>query len=62
MIGATGVALSPIAPRGKVFVHGEYWDAVSHTAIERDAAVTVTAIDGLTLTVEPAPGPKGDTR
>jgi membrane-bound serine protease (ClpP class) len=53
MIGETGVALEPIAPRGKVLVHGEYWDAVSRAAIERDARVRVTAIDGLTLTVEP---------
>jgi membrane-bound ClpP family serine protease len=42
-------------------VHGEYWDAVSRTAIEEGAGVRVTAIDGLTLTVESAPKKEGGT-
>jgi membrane-bound ClpP family serine protease len=28
MIGETGSAVTELAPEGKVFVHGEYWDAV----------------------------------
>jgi membrane-bound serine protease (ClpP class) len=59
MLGALGVVLESLAPRGKVLVHGEYWDAVSRTLLERGAEVRVTAIDGLTLTVEPAPKKEG---
>ena len=29
MVGETGAAVTPLAPEGKVFVHGEYWDAVA---------------------------------
>lgn len=59
MVGAPGVVLEPLAPRGKVMVHGEYWDAISTTALARGATVRVTAIDGLTLTVEPAGATEG---
>jgi membrane-bound serine protease (ClpP class) len=54
MIGQTGQALTPLAPRGKVFVRGEYWDAVAAHPMPPGARVKVTAIDRLTLTVEPA--------
>ena len=29
MLGEIGTAVTPLAPGGKVFVRGEYWDAVS---------------------------------
>jgi membrane-bound serine protease (ClpP class) len=54
MIGQTGQALTPLAPKGKVFVRGEYWDAVAAHPMPPGARVKVTAIDRLTLTVEPA--------
>ena len=38
---------------GLVFVHGELWRAVSHTAIPSGARVRVLRVDGLTLVVEP---------
>jgi len=53
MIGETGAAVTELAPEGKVFVHGEYWDAVAATPVAAGARVTVTAIDRLKLTVEP---------
>jgi membrane-bound serine protease (ClpP class) len=53
MIGETGVAASPLAPDGMVFVRGEYWNAVSPAPLPVGARVRVTAIDGLRLTVEP---------
>ena len=53
MLSEIGVAYTPLAPIGKVFVHGEYWDAESTRPIEKGAAVKVIAIDGLRLTVEP---------
>lgn len=53
MIGEEGVACTPLSPRGKVFVHGEYWDAVSPVSVAAAAPVRVTAVNGLTLDVEP---------
>jgi len=53
MIGETGAAVTDLAPAGKVFVHGEYWDAVSPRPVSAGARVQVTSIDKLKLTVEP---------
>jgi len=55
MIGQTGAAITDLAPEGKVFVHGEYWDAVSASPLPAGARVRVTAIEHLKLTVEPVP-------
>lgn len=41
------------APKGKVFVHGELWEAVSSENIPVGATVRVKSVDGLTLEVEP---------
>ena len=56
MIGLVGTAMTQLAPAGKVFVHGEYWDAIALRPADVGARVTVTAIDGLKLTVEPESG------
>jgi membrane-bound serine protease (ClpP class) len=53
MIGETGAAITELAPEGKVFVHGEYWDAVSPQPVAVGGRVRVTAIDKLKLKVEP---------
>jgi membrane-bound serine protease (ClpP class) len=53
MIGLVGTAITSLAPEGKVFVHGEYWDAVAVRPADAGAHVKITAIDGLKLTVEP---------
>ena len=53
MIGQLGAAITELAPAGKVFVRGEYWDAVSLKPAAVGASIRVTAIDKLTLTVEP---------
>ena len=53
MVSEIGVAYTPLAPSGKVFVHGEYWDAECTRPVEKGASVKVIAIDGLRLTVEP---------
>lgn len=53
MLNEIGVARTPLAPEGKVFVRGEFWDAISTTAVDAGARVRVVAIDGLTLKVEP---------
>jgi membrane-bound serine protease (ClpP class) len=53
MLEEIGVARTSLDPTGKVLVHGEYWDAVSSAAVEPGAQVRVTAVNGLTLSVEP---------
>ena len=53
MVGITGSAVTELAPEGKVFVHGEYWDAVAAKPVAPGAPVRVTAIEKLKLTVEP---------
>jgi membrane-bound serine protease (ClpP class) len=53
MIGETGAAITDLAPSGKIFIHGEYWNAVSPRPVAAGARVRVTAIDKLQLTVEP---------
>lgn len=59
MIGATGAAVTELAPEGKVFVHGEYWDAVAPQPVAAGSPVRVTAIHQLKLTVEPVAGRLG---
>jgi membrane-bound serine protease (ClpP class) len=59
MIGQIGAAVTELAPAGKVFVHGEYWDAVSLKPAAVGASIRVTAIDKLKLTVEPVPRQEG---
>lgn len=51
MIGRTGEAKSRIAPAGKVFVEGEYWDAESDEVIEEGERVKVIALKGMKLKV-----------
>jgi membrane-bound serine protease (ClpP class) len=54
MVGQIGNAITELAPDGKVFVHGEYWDASSPRPVASGGAVRVVAVDSkLKLTVEP---------
>ncbi|MGC1450448.1 MAG: nodulation protein NfeD [Candidatus Sulfotelmatobacter sp.] len=53
LVGETGVAQTSLLPQGKVFVHGELWDAVSSSALPAGQLVIVRKIDGLTLQVDP---------
>jgi membrane-bound serine protease (ClpP class) len=54
MIGEIGIARTTLGPEGKVFVHGELWNAMSATAIAEGARVRVAGVNGLHLLVEPA--------
>jgi membrane-bound serine protease (ClpP class) len=53
LIGETGYVLEPIVPGapGRVRAHGESWSAVAGEPIASGDRVTVTNIDGLTLSV-----------
>jgi len=53
MIDEIGLARTALAPAGKVFVHGEYWDAESSSPVESGAEVRVVAVEGMKLRVEP---------
>ena len=53
MIGQIGVTAEPLSPGGKVFVHGEYWDALSAAAVPDGVPIKVTGIEQMTLLVEP---------
>jgi membrane-bound serine protease (ClpP class) len=67
LVGMEGAALAPLAPRGKVFARGEYWNARAVLGADDDALpigtrVKIVGIEGLTLLVEPAAqdrGPQG---
>ncbi len=54
MIGEIGVARTQLEPAGKVFVHGELWNAVARTSVPQGTRVRVSGVDGLQLIVEPA--------
>jgi membrane-bound serine protease (ClpP class) len=50
LIGKTVTALTPInSHTGRVFVEGEYWNAVSDAPIEKDEQAEIAAVQGLTV-------------
>jgi len=54
MLGKTVNSVTRIdSAGGKVFIEGEYWNAVSETPVSTGQPVEVTAIEGLTLKVKP---------
>jgi membrane-bound serine protease (ClpP class) len=48
-----GTARTPLAPRGKVFIHGEIWDAVAEEPVASGEPVEVLAIEDFILRVRP---------
>jgi membrane-bound serine protease (ClpP class) len=54
MIGEVGVVREKLAPRGTVFVHGEYWKAEANDEIDTGDKVEVVAIDRMVLRVKRA--------
>ena len=54
MLGKVVPALARIdALAGRVFVEGEYWNAVSDAVIEKDHPAEIVGVEGLTLRVKP---------
>jgi membrane-bound serine protease (ClpP class) len=50
LIGNTVTALTPIDSRGgRIFVEGEYWNAISETPIEKGEQAEIAAVQGLTV-------------
>lgn len=54
MVGERGVVYTPLNPEGQVFVHGEYWQAVSDVPIAKGEAVEVLEVMDLKLRVRRA--------
>ena len=52
LVGEIGVAKTRLAPEGKVFVHGEWWNAYADEGIEPEEKVRVLKNEGLKLKVE----------
>jgi membrane-bound serine protease (ClpP class) len=52
LIGKTGRALTPIDSRGgRIFVEGEYWNALSDAPIQQGEPAEIVAVEGLTAKV-----------
>jgi len=56
LMNQIGEARTALAPAGKVFIHGEYWDAESSTPVNAGGQVRVVAVEGLKLKVAPKDG------
>jgi len=52
LVGQVGRATTRLAPEGKVFVHGEFWDAYAEGTIEQGQKLRVVKVEGLMLKVE----------
>src|ERR1700676_1504428 len=53
LVGETGMAKTVLSPQGKVFVHGELWDAVASSPLPPAKLVEARNIDRLILQVDP---------
>lgn len=54
LVGEIGIVKKDLMPAGKVFVHGELWNATSKVSIPEGAKVRVVDVVNLVLEVEPA--------
>ena len=63
LVGAAGEVVQDLGPSGKVFVHGEIWDACSTAGpLPKGARVRVIRVEDMRLTVEPAADPPAGGR
>jgi membrane-bound serine protease (ClpP class) len=46
------VAQTRLSPKGKVFIHGEFWNAYADEAIEEREEIRVLKTEGLKVKVE----------
>ena len=52
LVGEIGIVKKALTPEGKVFVHGELWNARAQETIDENCKVRVTNVDSLMLEVE----------
>jgi membrane-bound serine protease (ClpP class) len=62
LIGEIGTVKQKLDPAGRVFVHGELWNAVSLEPIEEGVSIKVTAVEGIVLQVERTKSPQGGSK
>jgi membrane-bound serine protease (ClpP class) len=62
LIGEIGLTQSALSPQGKVFVHGELWDAIASANVPAGQRVVVRQVKGLQLSVDPAPSAQQTTQ
>src|SRR5579863_6042662 len=62
LIGEIGLTQSALSPQGKVFIHGELWDAIASAAVPAGQRVIVRQVKGLQLSVDPAPSAQQTTQ
>jgi membrane-bound serine protease (ClpP class) len=62
LIGEIGLTQSALSPEGKVFVHGELWDAIASANVPAGQRVVVRQVKGLQLSVDPTPSTQQTTR
>jgi membrane-bound serine protease (ClpP class) len=53
LVEQEGVVRTPLSPEGKVFIHGELWQAKADMPLKTGTKVRVKGLKGLILTVEP---------
>ncbi len=54
LVGEVGIAQTALTPSGKVFIHGEIWDAVAPAGVALGEKVVVERVDGMQLRVASA--------
>ena len=54
LVGKIGTAVTDLGPGGRVFVHGEYWNARSDAPLPSGERIRVVEVDGMVLQVERA--------
>jgi membrane-bound serine protease (ClpP class) len=52
LLNEIGITRSKIDPEGKVFVHGEFWKAISNEKIPKGVKVKIVGVKGLALEVK----------
>jgi membrane-bound serine protease (ClpP class) len=62
LIGEIGLTQSALSPQGKVFVHGELWDAIASANVPAGQRVIVRQVKGLQLSVDPTPSTQQTTQ
>ena len=54
LLGLIGETRTALTPGGKVFIRGEFWDAVADQEVASGEPVEVTAVEGMSLRVRRA--------
>ena len=54
LIGLVGRSQTALAPDGRVFVRGEYWNALCNEDVPENTAIEITEVKGMRLRVKRA--------